>query len=123
MVPPPAGARLIDLQRYTVPPGLVDAHTHLLIGPEAQNEVGGELDEPPLRVLRAAARARSFLRAGTTTVRDLGDAGAVPRFLTQRYAAASVLASALRVGVKNAAKIPDRSFDRHCCRSWLTSNA
>lgn len=73
--PAPAGARLIDLQRYTVLPGLIDAHTHLLIGPEAQNEVGGELDEPPLRVLRAAARARSFLRAGTTTVRDLGDAG------------------------------------------------
>ena len=82
----PAGARVIDLRRYTVLPGLIDAHTHLLswstgrMGDDMPlvNLKATVIDGTPLRVLRAARRARSFLQAGVTTIRDLGDAG---RFL------------------------------------------
>ncbi len=82
----PAGARVIDLRRYTVLPGLIDAHSHLLswaAGPlgddlRSANLRATVLDGTPLRVLRAAARAGTYLHAGFTTIRDLGDSG---RFL------------------------------------------
>jgi imidazolonepropionase-like amidohydrolase len=80
-VDPPAGARIIDLTRYTVLPGLIDAHTHLLY----LEAIGGGLtmegikalvnEGLPLRALHGAARARTFLEAGITTVRDLGNSG------------------------------------------------
>jgi imidazolonepropionase-like amidohydrolase len=77
----PAGARVIDLRRYTVLPGLIDAHVHLLY---LENPAGGLTNEgvkavvvegTPLRALHGAARARTFLAAGITTVRDLGNSG------------------------------------------------
>ena len=82
----PPGARVIDLRRYTVLPGLIDSHSHLLSW--ATGAVGDNLpltnlaatviEGTPLRVLRAGARAGAYLRAGFTTIRDLGDSG---RFL------------------------------------------
>lgn len=77
----PEGATTIDLSAYTVMPGLIEAHAHLL-----QEHPGDEhntltvtkavaMEGDPLRVLRGAARARSYLEAGYTTVRDLGNAG------------------------------------------------
>jgi imidazolonepropionase-like amidohydrolase len=77
----PAGARVIDLRAYTVMPGLIDAHTHLLMetsptlneGQEMAREVAFE--GTALRALRGGARARTYLHAGITTVRDLGNSG------------------------------------------------
>lgn len=77
----PKGARVVDLSRYTVLPGLIDAHTHLLY---LENPKGGlalegvkavTIEGTPLRALHGAARARTFLDAGITTVRDLGNSG------------------------------------------------
>ncbi len=77
----PAGARVVDLTSFTVLPGLIDAHTHLLY----LEQIGGSLtmeglkalvnEGLPLRALHGAARARTFLEAGITTVRDLGNSG------------------------------------------------
>jgi len=79
-VPVPAGARRIDLSRYTVLPGLIDAHTHLLYlegvgGITMENIKALIVEGLPLRALHGAARARTFLQAGVTTVRDLGNSG------------------------------------------------
>ncbi len=77
----PAGARVMDLRRYTVLPGLIDAHTHLLYlenprGTLTSEGIGAVVVEgTPLRALHGAARARTFLAAGITTVRDLGNSG------------------------------------------------
>jgi imidazolonepropionase-like amidohydrolase len=78
----PAGARVVDLSRYTVLPGLIDAHTHLLY---LENPRAGDLtsegtkavlvEGTPLRALRGSARGKTFLDAGITTVRDLGNSG------------------------------------------------
>ena len=53
-------------------PGLIDCHVHLSfeVNPESRQRRFTETDE--LTTLRAAANARTTLRAGFTTVRDLG---------------------------------------------------
>lgn len=78
---PPAGARVVDLSRYTVLPGLIDSHTHLLYleSPAGDLTTQGAkaliIEGTPLRALHGAARGRTFLAAGITTVRDLGNSG------------------------------------------------
>lgn len=75
----PAGSRTLDLSAYTCVPGLIDAHTHLLLQGDA---TAAEYDDQvlfesgPYRALRAAAAARIALEHGFTTVRDLGTEGA-----------------------------------------------
>jgi imidazolonepropionase-like amidohydrolase len=77
----PPGARVIDLRHFTVLPGLIDAHTHLLYLEDPSGNLTMEgiksvvVEGTPLRALRGAARARTFLAAGITTVRDLGNSG------------------------------------------------
>ena len=77
----PAGARVLDLSRYTVLPGLIDSHTHLLYLESPSGDLTSQgakaviVEGTPLRALHGAARARTFLAAGITTVRDLGNSG------------------------------------------------
>jgi imidazolonepropionase-like amidohydrolase len=72
--PAPQGARLIDLSTRTVLPGLIDSHVHLT------GEPGGAywreaVDSDEYVALRGARNALVTLRAGFTTVRDLGSPG------------------------------------------------
>lgn len=75
----PPGARTLDLSGYGCLPGLIDAHTHVLLQGDA-TEV--EYDEQvlkestPYRALRAVAAARIALDHGFTTLRDMGTEGA-----------------------------------------------
>jgi imidazolonepropionase-like amidohydrolase len=77
----PPGAAVVDLRRFTVMPGLIDMHTHLLYLENPKGDLSSEgiraltLEGTPLRALRGAARGRTFLLAGITTVRDLGNSG------------------------------------------------
>lgn len=65
--------RLVDLRDYTVLPGLMDMHTHLVyeFGPRAYMETFTW--NPADYTLRGVDSARRTLEAGFTTVRDLGD--------------------------------------------------
>lgn len=79
-LPVPPGARVVDLGRATLLPGLFDVHTHLLLRLDpALGDASLILQlasaEPGSRVLLGAAMAREMLEAGFTTVRDLGNSG------------------------------------------------
>jgi imidazolonepropionase-like amidohydrolase len=70
----PVGARVIDLGDRFVLPGLIDSHVHL------DSDAGGQAaliesvsSSPGLDALRAQWNGMKTLRAGFTTVRNLGD--------------------------------------------------
>ncbi|MEX1994825.1 MAG: amidohydrolase family protein [Steroidobacteraceae bacterium] len=66
------GARLVDWSAYSVLPGLIDLHTHL-VGDISSADVAAPLSSSAARdALIGAAHARATLAAGFTTVRDVG---------------------------------------------------
>ena len=69
---PPEAVQL-DLGDLTLIPGLMDMEVNLLLGgPDHASPLNAVQDDPALRTLRAVANARRTLRAGFTTVRNLG---------------------------------------------------
>ena len=68
----PAGARTVDLGDLTLLPGLIDAHTHLTGDTDRGWQLRAAQETPGDRALRGARNAGLTLRAGFTTVRDLG---------------------------------------------------
>ncbi|VTU00267.1 amidohydrolase : Amidohydrolase OS=Cystobacter violaceus Cb vi76 GN=Q664_20940 PE=4 SV=1: Amidohydro_1 [Gemmataceae bacterium] len=74
----PKGARVIDLPGTTLLPGLIDAHSHLLLHPYDEAKWEDQVLKEPLaeRVCRATAHARADLLSGFTLMRDLGTEGA-----------------------------------------------
>lgn len=70
----------IDLSSYTILPGLIDAHTHVLLQQDiTTKEYADQLlqESIPYRTLRAARAARISLKNGFTTIRDLETEGAM----------------------------------------------
>src|SRR5918994_1715664 len=77
-VPAPTGATAIDLASRTVLPGLIDSHVHLDSDRGGEQELLASVrDDHPLQAFEAEMNGMKTLRAGFTTVRNLGDDGGV----------------------------------------------
>jgi imidazolonepropionase-like amidohydrolase len=80
----PAGAEVVDLGDRTILPGLIDAHTHVLLHSNRMTDITAQdnityqiLQEyPSHRVARGVRALRIALEHGFTTLRDLGTEGA-----------------------------------------------
>jgi imidazolonepropionase-like amidohydrolase len=75
---------LIDLSKYTILPGLIDAHTHLLNKETVipGNKFSGldmmktlTMEGDAYRAIYGSVRAKAYLEAGITSVQDLGNSG------------------------------------------------
>lgn len=76
--------KLIDLSGYTLLPGLIDAHTHLLYKEKLipENKLAGldmvktvTMDGDAYRAIYGSQKAKAYLLAGITAVQDLGNSG------------------------------------------------
>ena len=74
----PDKARVIELPGATLLPGLIDAHTHVLLHPYNEASWNDQVlkEALALRVCRATNHLKSNLLSGFTTIRDLGTEGA-----------------------------------------------
>jgi imidazolonepropionase-like amidohydrolase len=79
-VPIPPGATSIDLSRYYVLPGLVDAHNHLALTYKEEPEHNSYflttvMDSTAIRAIQAVSNGITMMSAGFTMERDLGNNG------------------------------------------------
>ena len=72
------GAVVIDLSGMTLLPGLIDAHSHVLLHPYDETPWNDQVlkESEAERVARAVNHLNATLMAGFTTLRDLGSEGA-----------------------------------------------
>jgi len=68
----PAGARVISTEGYTVLPGLMDMHVHLMILGHADYDHWDRVYRDRFRDVIMPISAKQLLMAGVTTVRDVG---------------------------------------------------
>ena len=77
-LPVPPNAVVIELPGLTLMPGMIEAHSHVLLHPYSETVWNDQVTKESLslRVARATNHLRNTLQAGFTTIRDLGTEGA-----------------------------------------------
>lgn len=76
----PGTTTFVDLSKATILPGLIDAHTHVLLqGDVTQADYDEQIlkESIPFRTIRATVAARTAVNHGFTTIRDLETEGAM----------------------------------------------
>lgn len=68
---PEPGAEVVDLSGYTVMPGMIDCHEHLIL--DVGDEAAQSSQPDAWLTITAVNNARKILHAGITTMRDVGE--------------------------------------------------
>ncbi len=109
----PAEATVIDLSDYTLMPGFIDAHTHVLLQGDATSaEYEEQLlkESLPFRALRATRAMQTALLHGFTTLRDIGNEGAGFADVDLKRAVAEGIISGPRLFVATRALAPTGAY-------------
>lgn len=108
----PEGTRVVELPGTTLLPGLIDAHTHVLLHPYDETPWDDQVLKEPLalRVCRATNHLRATLDAGFTTIRDLGTEGAGYADVGIRQAVEQGIVPGPRVLVATRAIVASRTY-------------
>lgn len=69
----PAGIPVVDLSRYTVVPGLIDSHAHVLGNPKDQSSASGLRMSSAQKTLWGVHSLQIWLDHGFTALRDAGE--------------------------------------------------
>src|SRR5262249_37160498 len=101
-----------ELPGTTLLPGLIDAHTHVLLHPYNEAKWNDQvLTEPQaLRVCRATNHLRAVLLSGFTTIRDLGTEGAGYADVGLKQAVAQAIVPGPRMLVTTRAIVATGSY-------------
>jgi imidazolonepropionase-like amidohydrolase len=119
-----SGDETVALEGCTLLPGLIDAHSHLFLHPYNETLWDDQVLKEPeaYRTIRAVRQAEATLRAGFTTLRDLGTEGAgyadvaLKRAIAEGLVAGPRLFVATRAIVATGSYGPARSTYRtDCC--------
>lgn len=108
----PAGARTVALPGTTLMPGMIDAHSHVLLHPYDETSWDDQVLREPLslRVARAVNHLRATLEAGFTTLRDLGTEGADDADAGLRQAVEQGIVPGPRLLIANRAIVATGSY-------------
>ena len=108
----PDGARVIDLPNTTLLPGLIDAHTHVLLHPYNEASWDDQVlkEAYALRVCRATNHLKAALLSGFTTIRDLGTEGAGNADVGLKQAVEQGIVPGPRMLVSTRAIVATRSY-------------
>jgi imidazolonepropionase-like amidohydrolase len=108
----PDGARVIDLPDMTLLPGLIDAHTHMLLHPYNEAPWDDQVlkEAYALRVCRATNHLKAALLSGFTTIRDLGTEGAGNADVGLKEAVEQGIVPGPRMLVSTRAIVATRSY-------------
>ena len=112
-IPAPDGARVIDLGKSTVLPGLIDNHTHVLLhGDVTADDYAEQLlkESIPYRAIQATVAVRTALMNGFTAIRDLETEGAMYADVDVKKAVARGLIPGPRMWVVTRAFAPTGTY-------------
>jgi len=115
------GAHIVDLGNAWLLPGLIDAHTHVLLqGDITADDYAEQLlkESIPYRALRASAAARTAVLNGFTTIRDLETEGAMFADVDLKNAIARGVIIGPRMFVATRAMTPTGMYGLSAGYSW-----